>query len=143
MTQRRQMTVDEGKWRLVKINENVWRWMKASGGSRNSVLFFVFCFLQCNFNQELSVRQKVHRHWDTKRLLLETAQNTTSRLVYAWIRRHIAHVHMYTCTQTWLRPRWIDLTGFQGPLFACTRVRQPHCLFENSWYVTFPETKFC
>ena len=56
----------------------------------------------------------MHRRWDTKRLLLETAQNTTSRLVYAWIRRHIAHVHMYTnMTETALicfRKIWTDLT---------------------------------
>ena len=55
----------------------------------------------------------MYRRWDTKRLLLETAQNTTWRLVYAWIRRHIAHVNMYTnMTETALicfRKIWTDL----------------------------------
>ena len=44
--------------------------------------FLTRLLLQCNFNQELSVRQKkMHRRGDMKRLLLETAQNTTSQLV--------------------------------------------------------------
>ena len=63
--------------------------------------------------------KKMHRRGDTKRLLLETAQNTTSRLVYAWIRRHIAHVHMYTnMTETALicfRKIWTDLTVNRFP----------------------------